>query len=481
MNVSFPKTIIHRISTIFKSARPSFPEEEKEIAAVITGLERRMNMYIIWRFTSASMLWGMGIAIVLISISQFVVIPIPMIFAVAAILVISLLAGIVKGALARVSALEAAIAADAQLGLKERLSSATELLRQVDRTEMAELQLEDAANYARSLDPKAICPRVFPTTAKILPLAGLAMIFLMYISLHYSQSAGIPAEVRQAIKQAGAEMEMAAGQVDKELLSDEVAKLASEMAITGREFQDKPLTKKEALKDLSNVAREIEALEMMARIAKELESDMTPEKKRILNELLEKLADNLKDIRGMEGFSQKVLEAQQADLSIEALKELSAALEEMRIGASDMKALKQMSDQVAEGKRDIRQTTLAAKRGMGATGTQEKEGTGRMGSGSPGKDTAKDTVETAAHSARQPIPSDTGYDSELEGQLSQEGRSVPTEIQVDLEKGESLVPYEEIYVKYRDAADDAITRTMIPWSHRQHVKSYFDAIRPKEK
>jgi hypothetical protein len=421
------------------------------------------------------MLWGIGIAVVFISMSKFVAIP--LILIVASILGISFAIGIIRGILARVSALEAAMTADAQLGLKERLGSAVELLGEKDRSGMAELQLEDATNHACSLDPRAIFPRALPLTAKVLPLAALVLIFLWWVPSRHE----VPAEVRHAIKRAGTEMETAAGVIDEDLLSDEVAKLASKMALTGRELQDKPLTKKEALKDLSKLARKMETLEMIGKIAEELKGDMTPEKKRILNELLEKLADNLRDLPGMEEFSQRVLEAQQADLSVEALRELSAALERMRIGTSDMKALQQMSEQVTKSKQDIGQVNLAVARGMDSAGAQAEEESGLMGSGAPGKKPAKAMKEVPELTSRRPLPSGEGYDSELSIPISEEGRTVPTEIRADIERGESVVPYEDIYVKYRDAVDDAITRTTIPWMYREHVRNYFDAIKPKGK
>jgi len=451
-------------------------ESGKEIVAATSGLARRVNICTISRVTSVSVLWGIGIAVILVSISRFVAIPVPLILAVILILGVGFVTGIIRGILARVSALEAAMTADAQLGLKERLGSAVELLREKDRSEMAGLQLEDAADYARSLDPKAICPRVFPATAKVLPLAALVLIFLWWIPSRYE----VPAEIRQAVKQVGVEMETAAEAADKDLLPDEVARLASKMETIAHELQHRPLTKKEALKKLSNLAREMETLEMMGEIAEELKGDMTPEERRILNELLEKLADNLKDLKGMEELAQKVLKAQQASLSIEALKELSAAVERMRIGASDMKALQQMSDQVTKGKRDIGQMSLAAARGMDSAGAQAEEESGLMGNGAPGKKTAKDMKEVPELGSRRPSPSGEGYDLELSIPISEEGRAIPTEIPADVKKRESVVPYEEIYVKYRDAADDAIVRAKIPWMYREHVKDYFDAIKPKE-
>jgi hypothetical protein len=202
---------------------------------------------------------------------------------------------------------------------------------------------------------------------------------------------------------------------------------------------------------------------------------MTPEKKRILNELLEKLADSMRDLPDMAEISQKVVKAQQTDLSVEALKEMFDALDQMEMGVSDMKALQQMSEQVAKGKRDIGRVTLAAADSSELTDEQE-ESSGLMGGGAPGEDTAKAAEE---YETRPPIPVGQGNDLELEGQTSEGGRTVPVESELDVKKGELVVPYEEIYVEYRDAADDAISRANIPWTYREHVKNYFDAIRPE--
>ena len=448
-------------------------ETGKDIVSATANLARRLNAHAFWRMISVSMLWGVGIAIAIVFIGRLLSISIPKVLAVAIILGGSIIIGIIKGMLARVSTLEAAMVADARLQLKERLASAVELLEERKISQMAELQLADAAEYARSLDPKAICPRIFPVTARILPLALLCLMLLIY-GLSYYDRAKIPGEIRQAIKQAGAEMESSARKIDRDSLSEKMVELSAEMEIVGREFQDKPLTKKEALKNLSNLARKMEALRLSDEIAGEMQGEMTPEKKRLLTELLEKLADNLRDVQKMEELSGKILKAQQAGLSVDALKELSAALEQMKFGNSDAGELKQMSEQLAKSKRDIGQLNLAVARG----GSREDGESGLMGDGPPGKRSAKDSDRKLADASRT-IPEDAGYDSELDGQLSDEGRSVSTEIEADIEKGESIVPYQEIYVEYRDAADNAITRPAIPWTYKEHVKSYFDAIKPK--
>ena len=104
-------------------------------------------------------------------------------------------------------------------------------------------------------------------------------------------------------------MELMAREVDRNPLAEEVADLASEMEAAGRELRDKPMTKKEALRNLSNLARKMEALKIMGEVSEELDGDMTPEKKRILDELLEKLADSLKDLPDMAEISQKVVKS----------------------------------------------------------------------------------------------------------------------------------------------------------------------------
>ena len=442
-----------------------------------------MNIHIISRSLSIFMLWGTGIAVALIVISKFMVIPISLVFAVAFVLCMSLLTGVIRGMLARVSTLEAAITADAQLHLKERLSSALELLGEENRKEMAELQLDDAAEYAHSLDQKAVCPRIFPMTAKVLPAALLILIVLMYILSPYGQAAQVPAEVRQAIEQAGSKMEMAAGDMDKDLLSDKVAEMAAEMESAGRELQDEPLTKKEALRSISKLVHRMKALKMMGEIAEKLEGDMTPEKMRALGELLKKLADDLKDIPEMAELAKEVLEAQKEDLSADSIEKLAAALEQMGIKDSDMPALEKMLEQLMKEKRDVGQSMARAPKTVGGnepTDLKSEEESGLMGSGAPGKKAGKDMKEEIESTPYRRMPSGQGYDSELEGRASETGISVPIGDELTPEAGESSVPYEDVYMEYRGAADDAIARPEIPWIYKEHVKNYFDAIKPGE-
>ncbi|MFC1713714.1 hypothetical protein ACFL6S_08600, partial [Candidatus Poribacteria bacterium] len=189
------------------------------------------------------------------------------------------------------------------------------------------------------------------------------------------------------------------------------------------------------------------------------------------------------DMPQMTELSEEVLRALQANLSSESLKELAAALEQMGVKPSDMKALQKMMEQLAKGKRDVGQSMARSPKTTGDSKPSDltaEEESGLMGSGAPGKKTAKEMKEEMESASHRPISPDQGYDSKLEGQLSEEGKAITTESEPEYESGESVVPYEEVYVKFRDTADDVISRQEIPWVYKEQVRNYFDAIKPKE-
>lgn len=458
-------------------------QSEREIISATASLARRMNISIISRMASRFLLCGIVFSVIVIILGKFIAIPTTSI--VAGILLTSLFAGIIRGIVMRISTAEAAMKADTKLGIKERLSSAMELLKNENRSQMAELQLADAASYARSLDPKSICPRRFPAITRILPVALLLLIATIYFLAPYGQAGQIPTNVSQSIKEAGAGIENTAKVLNENPMSDKIAELASRMEALGSDLKDKSITKKEALKNISKLTQEVEALEMMNEVAEKLEGDMTPEQKRLLNELLKKLIDNLRDLPELSEFSKKLSEIQQDNLSDEALRKLAAALEQMGLGASDTEALKKMAEQLAKSKRMIGQSRAGMSRQSKDAGesdptdTQAEDESGLMGSGTPGKKTAAEMKEKINLDPDRPIPSGQGYDSELSGQLSDDGKAVTTERELEPEAGKASVSYEKIYAEYRNAADDAISKPEIPWTYREHVKNYFDAIKPE--
>jgi len=443
-----------------------------EIITSLDKLKNRINIYTICKYTSVSVCFGAGIAVILTFANKLMLIPVPIMPIVAMIFGLSLIIGLIMGITKRISLLDSAILADNKLNLKDRLGSAVEIINKDKISAMAELQLEDTAIHARILDPKAIQHHAVPAITKSLPAVVIALVLVGMIPSRY----GEPVEIRQAIRQVGANIETSARDVDKSKLSDEVAKLVSKTTDVGRNLQAKNVTKKDALKNISDLTRQVEAIKMVNELSDNLKDVISPDKKR-LNELLGKLLDNLKDIPEMNELSQKIMNTQQANLSDEFLRELIRALEDKKLTVNDASTLQKVSTQLANGKQEITKS-ITAFRNQSTTG-QGEETTGIKNSGASDGAPGKESIKTS-ESEPSERNKGTGYNAELEGKLSLKGSTVTTETTQEPDKGASVVPYEQLYVKYRDSADDTIARSSIPIVYRQQVKNYFDAIKPQK-
>ncbi len=448
---------------------------EEEILNVISIISHRINTRILWKFISICALVSIALCISILSIGKFTPLPVFFTYILVLVIILGLTTGIIIGIYKRISFWDSAIIADKFFNFKDRLGSALELInKKKELSDMAKLQLEDSAKHIYMIDPKSICPRLIPKIAYFLPIGIIALLALWLSPVFY----GEPAEVRQAIQKAGVNIEKSALQLNNEL-SGNAEKLISKLMDTGKDLQEKNVTRKSALRKISNISREVSAMKMITEVSNELKEELTPEKKRKLSEILEKLSDLLKDMPEMSDLAQKITKAQQMNLSDEVLKELALALENRRLSPPQLSALQRMSDQLQKEKQDIVKaissiyTVQSANKGN----TEESSSVaGATGDSTPGKDVVTDNKTYETQSRR--INSD-GETIELDGQLSQRGKSITIESTTELEKGISNIPYEELYIKYKSSANDVISTQKIPLAYRNHVKAYFDAINPK--
>lgn len=449
---------------------------EEQILTTMSAILRRINMNILWKYVSICILVSMGFCIVVLFIGKFAPIPMFITNISIAIIGIGLMIGVIIGIFKRKSLFYVAIITDKALNLKDRLGSAIEIINKRKLSALAELQLEDTAEHIHNIDPKLVCPRLIPNTAYFLPVGMAILLTLWFIPGFY----GEPTEVRQVIHQSGINIEKEAKEFNSNLSSD-TEKLISKMMDVGKKLQEKNITKKEALRRISNFSREVEAMKMITEISNELKGELSPEKKRKLAEILEKLSELLKDMPEMSDLAQKLMKAQQMNLSDETLKELARALENRRLSMPDLSALQRMSDRLQKEKQDITKTIASVYpvRSSDAGDTKESQNVaGATGDSTPSKDIA--TNNESQEMQVKKIDSE-GKMTELEGQLSSKGKVITTEIATELEKGVSNIPYEELYIKYKSAANDVISTQNIPLTYRNQVKAYFDAINPNRK
>jgi hypothetical protein len=448
-------------------------DNKSEIIAGISNLNKRINRYILFKKTSLSVFFGAIFAIVLIVFGKFMFIPISIIPVITAIICLSFVIGVIVSFYSWNSLLETAIFADNKLKLNDRFGSAIDIINgSARRSALAELQLDDTLKYIRSLDPKFIYPHSSPLIAKLIPAIIVPMVLAFLMPLQY----GDPKEVKQVIHQVGLNIESSGKKIDKANLSENVAKLVNNTIKVGRDLQNKTPTKKDALKNISQLNNQIDAMKAINQLSETLKGEMTPEKKKLLAELMNTLMDKIADIPEMNDLSQKITKAQQADLSDEAIMELIKAIETKGVSIADMNAIQKLSDQLAQGKQDIAvpgSLTVFRTSTAGGKGETEK-GTPGVGDSAPGSESANNTEKDLSNTNVKA----EGNKAELSGKVSK-GSIVTADSTKEFEKGTSFVPYENLYVKYKASADETIARTTIPIIYREKVKNYFDAIKPK--
>ncbi|MBD3182697.1 hypothetical protein GF312_10415, partial [Candidatus Poribacteria bacterium] len=222
---------------------------DKEIFIIHTArsLARRMNLCGLIRFTSVTMLWGIGLIAMIIIISKFWILPVPVLIISILILVISIVSGLIRAFTSRVSPVQALIKAESTLNLKERLSSALEISLQDKKSYLEELQLNDAYQHCLSIKPEVVCPRMFTTSSKLLPLFVVLLFSFNFIPAQYADPYYIPLEIQKDIKDIATELDKKMDELNNEKLSKQEKKLISDIKDKTRNIQNETTSKKDAL------------------------------------------------------------------------------------------------------------------------------------------------------------------------------------------------------------------------------------------
>ncbi len=260
--------------------------------------------------------------------------------------------------------------------------------------------------------------------------------------------------------------------------------------------------------------------EALAQIAEDLKS-MSETERQVLTEALAQMAAQAAQ-SGDTGLAQALAAMSQAALSVDsaaasqAAEEAAETMAETQQALSDQQALQQALDQLQSSSQAIAQ---AGQQGQQMAGQQPGQGQnpsqdqnpgqgnnpsqGQSGQGQSGGGTKADTLPPGTGSGQAGRPEDTdtgGASSELGEQVfipwerrPSEGSEVSIPGQ-DTGRGEtitrenpnpsgglpgnSLIPYQQAYVQYLEAAQQAINRGEIPPVYRDLVRDYFTHLEP---
>ncbi len=181
-----------------------------------------------------------------------------------------LLAGLLWGLLKPISLLDAALIADRQLGLKERLSNAVIFAETPEASPLIPALISDAGRHASDIVPRDVLPYRAPKpmlwSAGILIAIGALWFAPQYALFRTEEEVAVRHEMREQ----GKELRVIAKRVKEEAGAKNLVapeQLAAKLEELAAELEKAKLTKKQALLKSGKLAAEVREAQKMAALA----------------------------------------------------------------------------------------------------------------------------------------------------------------------------------------------------------------------
>lgn len=261
--------------------------------------------------------------------------------------------GFVIGWTRRITPQVAAQIADEKGGLKERLSTAVELAASPTRSQIAEVQISDAAEHARQLNVSQVLPWRTPKQLRYVAAAAVvlaAAVFVPELPIFHSKQERLDAQV---MKNEGSRLQKVAKQVEAKLKekkekesNDEILrKVAKEMQKLGKDQARARVSKKQAMLAMNDLQKQIKEEEnklaggpagkSMEKVTADLKAAADKQTKQGGNDAgktLKQMAENL-DKRDFDAAKQQLEDLakkiQSGNLKPEEAKQLAETMEQM--------------------------------------------------------------------------------------------------------------------------------------------------------
>jgi len=407
-----------------------------------------------------------------------------------------------------------AVEVDRSFDLKERVSTAYEIVSGRIRSGLGDLVIADALAHIEGVDLKAGFPLRFPKK----PLLSLLLIPLALLIVHltpYHMTGEVNPEEREAIAEVTESLsQLPAGRIS----SEEVVK---SLRRTVKVMRDKRLDKSKALKRLaeleSKVARQYkrasqadEALreiiqilktslpftpksidrssKIIEKVASDLENDrippeMLPQLERALKKLFERL--------GMlnDELTKSLDEVSRNPLSPESLRDLAKALREFESKADDLQILRMMLARIRKGELRIGMIGLEGERPKGRFASKEGLPGGEggaeeaLGGRSPDEGEFIPSGKAEETGAERFTPKGKGITSTPRGRGKFEMPSMGAEGGRKVERSAGgkyrvklILPDSRVIAEAYKAAERYIASGRIPPLYREVVRRYFNLL-----
>jgi hypothetical protein len=419
------------------------------------------------------------------------------------------------------------IRADRTLRLKERLSTAYELVMSPHPHPLRPIVLQEAARVARSVNPFRVIPSITPRTLRWIPFLLLAIVLVLVVDfgLILPQSlVGGDAGPSPAMYDQGQQLERLGKRLETEARRrglEHSMEAARRMQTLGQRLQNEKVNEREAMARVNSLAEYVRNLEDELKKMAVLE-DISLSKVREVTVNQASVNGEVQRLLGMMG---------RGKLSPSEMRNLQERLQNLgQQGSLDERlseAINQLRDGDLEGAREMLEDYLLqdqlaqdfehlkrAERGLDRNFEHGLEGSEEMDLDHPGHDSAEDSDDemagdprggsgemagdfeggdyldsegmgsnssvgsgrgAEAESPRSRIPEANAPASRLTGQSGEGGvrrsyvRALPL-------KAEAAVPLEEVLTTYQKRAEESLLREEVSPNNRDLVKAYFLAI-----
>jgi len=467
---------------------------------LLSRVRRRMRFSMFYSNFTFYLLWAILLSGVILFASKFVLLQLPIYLLATVCLFVALVISLARTFWQRLTLCDVAGALDVNFDLKERFSTALELIDKGYTDGIAFLQVADAAEFAKSLNPKSAHPYSLPKSAKFIPVVLLFVVASFMMPRFYELPPQPTDAERMAMRDAASELE----DISKSL-SGKTAKDLSKTINTLRREEDVRKAQKQlaSLRGALSTRRDelekpdlpetLEAIERAMQnsklfpdstpdaLAKELDklaedNQIPPEVKKELENLLaqlngliapKELVEELKSRFASPLRSERKIESEQ--LSPEMLNQVAQHLKKLAERARKVKSIEEMLAQIGESQEKIGLAGLDLKKNSGVA----------RGDSSPGEGTGEtqdrrvdaDVTKNKEGSATLEL---TGNPQSPDGKLSTtHTRESPDEV------GQTNVPYQQAYLSAKQSLGEALEKNRIPARYRNQVERYFKAIAPE--
>ena len=504
-----------------RTAGPSMSQHQEHIQMLLSIIQRRMRVQSVCTGLARYAFWALLLTSGMILFSRFVRLPnIPMVVILIPIIVAAILA-IGMTFVRKVSLFTVALFVDKQLNLKERFSTAIELIQRKAADDLSYLQVRDTANLCTATSPSTVVPYRFPPVFKWFPIPLLLLTASFAIPRMYELPLPPTPAEKKAIEETVKNLGGMIGEIDDPLLAkniqdavnrlkntdsltvqDRLSKLRDEVRARKQPFTDNELDEvSEVFAEASDESHRFKNMDP-GKLAEELENlaneqNLPPEVQEELRALFNKIAERLENNSVARNLTEGLDELQTQTVDPDTLKKIARQLANLDKLARNREQLEQVLEQIAASRKNIALASLDLEIDRDSGGIANSEGsagdestTGETRGTIAAADSVFDPAKTVdeAEFGNQTTATETPPSLRTDGpELRLKGASSSAEILGDTDvyvgddalNGEDeaeYIPYREVVLNAKQEYAEAIGNNRIPVRYQQLISNYLEAV-----